>query len=116
RHADRGVDGSSGMVSDQRADPAEVSPHDPRDDLEQVFDTALLEYLLFHRGDVSPLGGGDYFGRADRDALDSANRRGSDPFRYHRDHQPRRRPADPAGSHGALYHRRDRAPARLGGF
>ena len=37
-----------------------------------------------------------------------------DPFRHHRDHQPRRRSADPARCHGALYRRRHRAFAVLG--
>src|SRR5437667_10942764 len=104
------------MVFDQRTDPAEVRTHDPRDILEQISHPIFLEYFLLHRGDVSPLGGGDYFGRDDRDGLDSANRRGSDSFRYHRDNKPRRRPADPARGYRTLYLRRHRRRALLGSF
>ena len=74
----------------------------------------FLNIFFFHRGDVSPLGGGDYIDRSHCDAAYPTDRCGSDPLRHHRNHQPRRRPADPARRYRALYRRHDRAFALLG--
>ena len=86
RHVDRGSVSSARMVFDQRADPAEVCSAHTRDDFKQVPDPALLEHLLFHRGNVSPLRRSDYPDCSHRDAAHPADWGGSDPFRHHRDH------------------------------
>ena len=86
RYADRGSVSSARMVFDQRADPAEVCSAHTRDDFKQVPDPALSEYLLFHRGNVSPLRRSDHTDCSHRDAAHPADWGGSDPFRHHRDH------------------------------
>jgi tripartite ATP-independent transporter DctM subunit len=54
------------------------------------------------------------FARMILETAGAPDRRRSDPFRHHRHHQPRRRPADAAGGDGSVHHRGHRAHIVLG--